>query len=339
MTTTKQNSKVKFGVIGLSRIALKRMLSAIGSSGYSELRMVGSRNPEKAKEVAMQFGADKWGTYEQILEDKDIQAVYISLPNSLHEEWTVKALEAGKHVICEKPAAISYAAAKRMVEAARQNNVRLLEGLMFRYHPQQIKVKELIEQGTLGKLTKFDGCLGFAMPDETDIAMKKDLEGGSLNSCAVYPVSASRMVFGEEPVSVFCRLEIDPKSGVDISATVLLEYSEGRTASAASFFGSYFQSTYGVLGTKAHIRMGRAYAVPSDMGTKIFLDSDDKISEITFPPTDHFRLMLDNFCKEILTAGENKKDFEGDLLAQARILEAARKSNVEKRIVNISEIQ
>lgn len=339
MTTTKQNSKVKFGVIGLSRIALKRMLSAIRDSEYSELSMVGSRNPEKAKEVAMQFGADNWGTYEEVLEDKDIQAVYISLPNSLHEAWTVKALEAGKHVICEKPAAISYAAAKRMVEVARQNNVRLLEGLMFRYHPQQIKVKELIEQGTLGKLTKFDGCLGFAMPDETDIAMKKDLEGGSLNSCAVYPVSASRMVFGEEPVSVFCRLEIDPKSGVDISATVLLEYSEGRTASAASFFGSYFQSTYGVLGTKAHIRMGRAYAVPSDMGTKIFLDSDDKISEITFPPTDHFRLMLDNFCKEILTAGENKKDFEGDLLAQARILEAARKSNVEKRIVNISEIQ
>ncbi|MEK7465638.1 MAG: Gfo/Idh/MocA family oxidoreductase [Patescibacteria group bacterium] len=338
MTTKKQNSKVKFGVIGLSRIALKRMLSAIGSSEYSELSMVGSRNSEKAKEVAAQFGADKWGTYEEVLENKDIQAVYISLPNSLHEEWTVKALEAGKHVICEKPAAISYAAAKRMVGAAKKNKVRLLEGLMFRYHPQQIKVKELIEQGTLGRLTKFDGCLGFTMPEETDIAMKKDLEGGSLNSCAVYPVSASRMVFGEEPVSVFCRLEIDPKSGVDIGATVLLEYSEGRTASTTSFFGSYFQSTYSVLGTKAHIRMGRAYAVPSDMGTKIFLDSNDRVEEIGFPPIDHFKLMVDDFCKEIFVGQASTKDYEDDLLAQARILEAARISNAEKRVVNISEI-
>lgn len=332
-------NKIKFGVIGCSRIALKRVLPAMRSSEYVELAMIGSRDLEKAKEVASRFNVNSQGNYEEVLQNRNIDAVYISLPNSLHEEWTIKACEAGKHVICEKPAAISYIAAKRIIETAKKNNVRVLEGLMFHYHPQHLKVKELIEQGVLGDLIKFDGCLGFTMPEESDIAMKKNFEGGSLNSCAVYPISASRMVFNEEPISVFCKLEMDPRSGVDIRANILLEYSEGRMALASSFFGSYFQSTYGVLGTKAHIRMGRAFAVPSDMGTKIFIDSNDKVREIEFPPTDHFKLMLDDFCNEILTSGENDRSYEKNLLAQTRILEAARLSDAERRIVNISEIK
>ena len=215
-------NKIKFGVIGCSRIALKRVLPAMRSSEYVELAMIGSRDLEKAKEVASRFNVNSQGNYEEVLQNRNIDAVYISLPNSLHEEWTIKACEAGKHVICEKPAAISYIAAKRIIETAKKNNVRVLEGLMFHYHPQHLKVKELIEQGVLGDLIKFDGCLGFTMPEESDIAMKKNFEGGSLNSCAVYPISASRMVFNEEPISVFCKLEMDPRSGVDIRANILL---------------------------------------------------------------------------------------------------------------------
>ncbi len=331
------SSKIKFGVIGCSRVALKGMLPALRDSELAELVIIGSRDLEKAKDVASQFGAKKWGNYEDVLQDTEINAIYVSLPNGLHEEWTLKALEAGKHVICEKPAAISYAVAKRMVKAAKDNNVRLLEGLMFRYHPQHAKVKEFIDNGTLGELLKFEGCFAYAMPDRASNAMSKELAGGTFNDQLPYPVYSSRMFFKEEPKSVLCSIQNDAKSGISIKSDIVLNYSDGKQAFVSSFFGSYYQSTYSILGTKAHIRMGRAYAVPRDMPTKVFLDKNDKIEEIIIEPADHFRLMVDDFCAEVLK-GEVSKNYEEDLLFQARVLEAARISDKEKRIVEISEI-
>ncbi len=332
------HSRIKFGVIGCSRVALKGMLPAMRDSDLVELEIVGSRDPEKSKEVGERFGANSRGTYEDVLKNEDIRVVYVSLPNALHEEWTIKALEAGKHVICEKPAAISYDAAKRMVEAAKRNNVRLLEGFMFRYHPQHAKVKELMESGTLGDLVKFEGCFSYAMPEKGSNAMNKDLGGGSFNDQAPYPVYSSRMLFNEEPESVLCNLVYDPESGVTVKTDMVLRYPKDKYAFTSSSFGSYFQSTYGILGTKAHVRMGRAYAVPRDMETKIFLDSEDTVKEIRVAPADHFRLMVDDFCLEIAKSPLRTKDYEGDLLAQAKVLEAARRSDKEKRIITLSEI-
>lgn len=332
------NSKVKFGVLGCSRVALKGMLPALRDSEWVELAMIGSRSPEKAKEVGTQFGAKKWGTYEEVLQNKDIDVIYVSLPNALHEEWTLKALHAGKHVICEKPTAISYAAAKRMIEAAKRNKVRLLEGFMFRYHPQHVKVKELIEKGILGDLLKFESCFAYALPEKESVSMSKILGGGSIHACMPYPIYTSRMIFGEEPESVVCNIRIDPESGVDLKTDMMLFYSSGKSAFATSIFGSYYQSTYSILGIKAHIRMGRAYAVPRDMATKIFLDRNDNVEEIVIEPADHFRLMVDDFCAEILKGAASTKNYEEDLLNQARVLEAARLSDKEKRVVKISEI-
>ncbi|GEM_PF-104698 len=330
--------KIKFGVLGSSRVALKGMLPAMRDSDLAEFFMMGSRHPEKGKEVATQFNCTNWGSYEDVLKNKDIDAIYISLPNALHEEWTLKALEAGKHVICEKPTAISYAAGKKMVETARKNNVRLLEGLMFRYHPQHAKVKEFVESGSLGDLVRFEGCFAYAMPDRASSAMSSTLGGGTFNDQMPYPVYSSRMIFKSEPESVLCTIETDPESGVSIKSNMMLAYPGGRIAFASSIFGSYYQSTYSVLGTKANVRMGRAYAVPRDMEIKIFLDADDKTEEIVIPPADHFRLMLDDFCVEVVKGSESTKHYEDDLLAQARILEAARISSRERRVIKISEI-
>lgn len=339
-------SKIKFGVIGCSRHALKNMFPALTSSEKTELFIVGSRDLEKAKKVAEKFNCEKFGTYEDVLNNKEVQAVYISLPNSLHEEWSIKALNAGKHLICEKPAALSYDSAKKMVKAAKENSMRLLEGYMFRHHPQNLKVVGLIKAGVLGDIIRFDGCFAYDMPNKNHISMKKELGGGALYVSGGYPISVSRMIFGEEPESVFCSLKIDSESGIDTKADMVLNYSENKTAFISSAFGSYYQSTYSVLGTKAHIRMGRAYATLSGQPTKIFLDRDDKVEEIIIEPADHFQLMVHDFCEEILkdaltgsAQSENIKNYENDLLAQARILEAARVSDKEKRVVKISEIE
>jgi len=330
--------KVRFGIIGCSRIAEKNMLPAITDAEMAEVGMIGSRSPEKALEFCNKFGCDSYGTYADVLSNNNIDAVYISLPVGLHEEWTIKSAEAGKHVLCEKSSTTCLVSAKRMVAASRNNNVRLLEGFTFRYHPQHKKVISLIKDGLMGNLLMFHGCLGFPFPDDNNIRLKKELGGGVLNDAACYPIYASRMLFEEEPLSVVCRLKMDTQLGVDVKADVLLTYSDGKVAFISSAFGAYFQSTYSLWGSKSYLGMKRAYVVPKDMETSIFLNSDDKISEITVEPENQFRLMVEDFCREILSRGKNKRDFESDLLAQARVLEAARLSNREGRIVKIYEL-
>ena len=327
--------KIRFGVIGCSRTAKKNALPALLDSPFAELVMIGSRSPEDAHACAEQFGCASYGTYEEVLANKEVDAVYISLPNSLHEEWTVKAAQAGKHVWCEKPAALTYASAQRMVAVCRKNNVRLLEGFMFLYHPQHAKVKELIREGVLGEILNFEGRFAVPMPDAQNIRRNAGLGGGSYNDAGSYPIRASRMIFDAEPESVVCTLSMDPETQVDIGAEVTLNYPMGRSARISSAFGADFQSTYSVTGSKARIRMERAYAVPKDMAVKIFLERDGKIEEISVEPADHFKLMIDDFCQEILAGKKGTKNYEEDLLAQARVLDAGRISSLEKRLVHI----
>lgn len=331
-------TKIRFGVIGCSRTAKKNALPALIDSPLAKLVMTGSRSPEDARACAEQFGCVAYGTYEEVLANADIDAVYISLPNSLHEEWTIKAAQAGKHAWCEKPAALTYASAQKMVAACKKNNVRLMEGFMFLYHPQHAKVMELIREEVLGELLAFDGCFSYPMPDAGNIRHNLALGGGSYNDSASYPIRASRMILAGEPESVACTMKVDPSTGVDVKAVMLLNYSNGRSAFISSAFGAYFQSTYSILGSKARIRTERAYAVPKDMAVKIFLESDDNVKEIPVGPADHFKLMINDFCREILLGDESTKNYEDDLLAQARVLEAGRISSFEGRMVRLAEL-
>ncbi len=330
--------KIRFGVLGCSRIAQKSVIPAIIDSSHAQLSMIGSRSEKKARECAKQFGCDSFGTYEDVLANKEVDAVYISLPNSLHEEWVVKAANMGKHVWCEKPAALTYVSAKRMVEICKKNNVRLIEGFMFIYHPQHVKVKELIETGILGTLVRFEGCFAFPMPDTGNIRLNASMGGGSYNDAGSYPIRASRMIFGEEPESIMCTLIIDPEMHVDTRARITLMYPNDRSAHLSSAFGEDFQSTYSVVGSRARIRMERAYAVPKDKAVKIFLEIDSTVEEIVVEPADHFKLLVDDFCKEILLGHASAKNYEDDLVAQARIMEAGRTSSLENRTVHLREI-
>ncbi len=329
--------RIRIGVIGCSRIAKKSVLSAIKESKNAEIGIIGSRNIEKSKVYCEEFGCTSWGSYEEVINDESIDLIYISLPNSMHEEWTIKAAEKGKHVWCEKPSTTSYKSAKKMVEACKDNNVRLFEGFMFRYHPQQKLVRDMIRNDVLGGLLKFQGIYSFPFPSKESNLMNKDLGGGALNDSASYPIYASRMIFCEEPNSIFCRLTMDPVHNVDVNVDILLNYSNDKVAYISSTFGSYYQCTYSILGSKARLVLNRAFVVPKNMQTSLLIDTNDEIEEITIKPHDHFLLMIDDFCKEIAKS-ENKKNHEGDLLSQARVLEGARISHREQRPVMISEI-
>ncbi|MBU2576887.1 MAG: Gfo/Idh/MocA family oxidoreductase [Nanoarchaeota archaeon] len=331
--------KLKFGIIGCGRIAKKTMIPALNSSEIAELTMVGSRSLEKAKKYSKEVGCDSYGTYENVLNNKDVEAVYISLPIGLHEEWTIKAAKAGKHVLCEKTLTTSFESTKKMVEVCKENKVRLMEALMFKYHPQHKKVIELIEKDVLGELITFQGLHGSPFFEKDSIRLNKKLGGGALNEMGCYPIGASRMIFNEEPESVYCNFKKDLElGGVDIKADVTLNYPNGKVAFCSASFNAYYRVDYSVWGTKSYLKVNRAYAVPSHMKTTISRSIDDTTTEeIVTGPIDQTKLMIEEFCRVI--SHEKKNDFEKDLLLQAKVMEAARMSDKENRVVYISEFK
>jgi len=336
---------LKFGIIGCSRIARKSVIPAILQSEFAELEIIGSRTIEKSKEFSTEFNCKKNGTYDDVISDDSINAVYISTPIGTHAELAMKAASAGKHVYCEKSATDSFTSAKEMVECSKNNNVRIMEGFMFRFHPQHKKVKELINNKKIGNLDSFYGSFGFPSFPEGDIRYNKELGGGFLNDSGCYPICASRMIFDQEPLSVFYHNFIDSKTGVDVKGTSILTYKNNKTASITYANGNYYQAKYEVWGSEGVISLDRAYSVPSDFITKINLQYNienswegRKNEIIKVEPTDHFLEMIDIFCMEINTNGKLSLNFEKELLNQAKVMEAHRLSNLSHKEQYLDDI-
>jgi NDP-hexose-3-ketoreductase len=317
---------IKFGIIGCSRIAKRSVIPAIIKSEFAELEIIGSRSTDKAKEFASEFNCEKFGTYEDVILDDSVDVVYISTPIHTHAEWSNKATAAGKHVYVEKSSTNDLKSAIEMVESAKENNVRLMEGFMFRFHPQHQKVKELIKEGKIGEVKSFNGIFGFPAFPESDIRY----DSGFLRDSGCYPICASRMIFGEEPLGVFCSQKKIPESSVDVEGSAILVYENGKTATITYSNGSYYQAKYEVWGTDGVISLDRAYSIPPDFTTKVTLQYntennwDGRKNEIfEIEPKDHFLEMIDAFCMEITGTKKAPFDFEQELLNQARVMFAA----------------
>lgn len=333
-----EKNEIRIGVIGCSRIADSSVIPAILSSEFGKLAIVGSRDIEKSRKFSEKFQCENFGTYEDVINDENIDAVYISTPVGLHEEWAIKALKVGKHVLCEKSSTISFESAKKMVTVAKANNVRILEGLMFRFHPSHKKIKELLKLNTIGKIFAFYGEYGFADIPHTDIRYKKELGGGILNDAACYPVCASRIIFEGIPNEIFCDMIIDKDTNVDVKSSITLKYSDDLIANMIVGYGLGYQSKYRIWGEEGLIQLSRAYNIPPNMKPQIKIEFPDKEKEILLEPANHFKLMIDAFCKEIRLDRDSFFNFEEDLLIQAKIMDACRKSFRERRTIKISEI-
>lgn len=334
----KMKKKIRFGIIGCSRIADSSTIPAILESNYAEIEIIGSRNITKAKKFAKKIKCNKFGNYEDVLNDKNVDAVYISVPVGLHEKWSILAAKSKKHILCEKSATDSFESAKRMISESQKNKVRLMEGFMFRFHPSIRKVSELIEKKSIGKVFSFQSRYGFPSISKKDIRYQKNLGGGILNDAGCYPICASRILFKGEPKSVYCNLIKNKKYRIDEFANIFLEYNDGKVAEMNVGYGLFYQSIYEIWGTDGILDLSRAYNIPADMSATLKI-SGKKNRKIKINPVNHFKMMIDFFSKEILYENKEKFNFEKDLLNQSKVLEAARKSHREKRVVNISEIQ
>jgi len=328
---------LKFGIIGCSRIAKKSVIPAIIKSEYAGLEIIGSRSTDKAKEFAKEFDCKKFGTYEDVISNNSVDVVYISTPIGTHAEWSKKATKAGKHVYVEKSSAEDLGRAEEMVQSAKENNVRIMEGFMFRFHPQHQKVKELIKEGKIGEVKSFNGIFGFPAFPEGDIRYEHIAYGGGfLKDSGCYPICASRMIFNEEPIGVFSNKKFinNDKGHTDVQGSLILFYENDKTATISYINGSYYQAKYEVWGTDGVISLDRAYSVPPDFTTKVTLQYntennwEGRRTEIfEIEPKDHFLEMIDTFCMEITGIKKAPFNLEQELLNQAYVMHAAGGNN------------
>jgi len=339
------NSKLRFGIIGCSRVAKNSTIPAIQNSEFAELVMIGSRSESKAEKFANEFHCEQFGTYDDVISNDSLDVVYISTPIGTHEEWTIKAANTGKHILCEKSSTTSFESAKKMISTCNDNNVRIMEGLMFRFHPQHQKVRELIDNSSIGELFSFNGSFGFPAFPDGDIRYNSKIGGGFLNDSACYPICASRMIFEQEPIGVSCTTFKDPKTGVDIKGASHMTYDNEKIASMTYSNGNFYQAKYHVWGTKGTISLKRAYSLPADFKTSVDIQYNDttdwaSTENETFEinPANHFSIMIKAFCQEITGDKKSSFNFEEDLKNQARVMEAHRVSSEEKRFVSLDEI-
>src|SRR3954469_11993823 len=227
--------KVRWGVLGAAKIAVEKVIPAMQRGRWSEVAGLASRDLDRARRVADELGVPKaYGSYEELLADPDIEAVYNPLPNHLHVPLSVKAAEAGKHVLCEKPVGLSVAEARELLAASARNGVRIQEAFMVRTHPQWLAVVELLRSGRVGTLRAVTCVFGYFNRDASNIRNRPEMGGGALMDIGCYPVNLSRFAFGEEPRRVSGLVERDPEWNVDRLTSAVLDFPSGHATFTCS---------------------------------------------------------------------------------------------------------
>jgi NDP-hexose-3-ketoreductase len=325
---------LRFGLIACSSIARRRFVPALKNSGAAVLEHVGSRDTQKAAEFARVQGAKKSGTYDEVLQDAGVDAVYISTPISQHAEWIRRAAAAGKHVLCEKPLCPSFAEAKALVEFCREKKVRLLEAYSFRFHPQHALARQIITENRIGTPLFFNGEFTFPKPPAGNIRLNPKTNGGVFHDALGYPVAAAMMMFAAVPATVSCQMEMDSPHGVDRAASLRLTFPGGGIAHCFVGFGLHYRSHYAVTGTSGRIEAERAYAVLPDKSTALQLEQDKNVERIEVPPVDQFVLMIEEFAGQI-SGARPRTDWENELLRQALVKDCALRSAHEGRTISV----
>jgi predicted dehydrogenase len=304
-------TQLRWGVLGLAGIARAVVIPAIQSSMSGRVVAVASRRADAAQAFAEAHGIPHaYPTYEALLSDPGVDAVYLPLPNAMHEEWAVRAAEAGKPVLCEKPLSTSAESARRIVDACALRRVCLMENFMYRHHPQHRRVQELIAEGAIGEVREVRAHLSVDLmhpPDPANVRFQPALGGGAMLDMVCYSVNIARMIMGEEPTRVHAFSDVDSRFGVDVTTAGLLEFSKGRTALVSGSFLAGGQGTYSVVGSNGTIEVPRAIIL--GLGTRdpeglvIVVDTDGRRREEKFPPTNQYRLAAEAFASAVLVGG------------------------------------
>lgn len=293
-------TRVRWGVLSTANIGRKVVVPSIVASSNGVLAAVASREAPRADAFAAEFGGVRaHGSYEALLADPDVDAVYVPLPNALHEAWTVRALEAGKHVLCEKPLAPTAAACRRMGDAAAANGRVLMEAFMYRFHPRTRAVARLVADGAIGRSRRLEATFTFAVRDPANVRLSAELAGGALLDVGCYTVDAARRTLGEEPVEAVAFASYG-ETGVDVETVGLLRFPSGAVATVACALTLPRRERLEVHGDGGSVAVDRAFVASHDDLAYDVVDAAGAATRHPVDGVDQYRLMVEAFADRVL---------------------------------------
>ena len=300
--------EVRWGVLSTAKIGVEHVIPALMKSKKSRLVAIASRDLDRAQEAANQFGIPKaHGSYDALLADPEVDAIYNPLPNHLHVPWSEKAAESGKHVLCEKPLALTAAEAQRLIEVRDRTGVLIQEAFMVRYHPQWQRARDLLKQGNIGDLRAVQTFFSFMNRDPIDIRNIVETGGGAVYDIGCYAIVVSRFLFDEEPRRVVALMERDPDMGTDRLTSALLDFPSGQASFICSTQLVHHQRVE-ICGTKGRVEMVIPFNAPAGEATRIYLDGGGKLGgasaeTVTIEPADQYALQADLFSEAVRNGG------------------------------------
>jgi len=320
------SNKLRFGVLSTANIGLKKVIPAMQRSEHTTVAAIASRDLAKAREAAAQLGIPTaYGSYEELLADPNIDAIYNPLPNQLHVPWTAKAAEAGKHVLCEKPISMTVAEAKTLLDVRARTGVKIGEAFMIRSAQQWLRLRELLNEGRIGELRAVTAFFSYFNSNPQNIRNRVETGGGGVYDIGCYCVQSARYAFGKEPVRVVATLDRDPQMGTDRLSSALLEFPAGHAIFTCSTQLIAYQRVH-FLGTHGRIELEIPFNAPPDRPTRMFIDSTGDltgtgITTETFPAADQYTLQGDAFAKAVRENSDVPVPVE-DAVANMAVLEA-----------------
>lgn len=318
--------RIHWGILSTAKIGTQKVIPAMQRGKLCEIIAICSRDQAAADRAARDLKIPKaYGSYESLLADPEIDAIYNPLPNHLHVPWTIRALEAGKHVLCEKPLGMSAAECQELQAAAgRHPQLKVMEAFMYRHHPQWKKTKQLVDAGEIGELRSVQSSFSYHNVDARNIRNSITAGGGALMDIGCYCISVARFLFGQEPQRVCGWLEFDPTFGTDRFASGLLDFGSGTSTFTCSTQLVPYQRV-NILGTKGRIEIEIPFNAPADKPCRIWHEKNGQIHEIVFDICNQYTLQGDAFSRAILEDISVPTPLV-DALCNMRVIEAAKLS-------------
>lgn len=319
------SKKLRWGVLSTAKIAVDKVIPGMQKGDYTSVLGIASRKQKPAEEAAQKLGIPKsYGSYEDLLSDPDIDAVYVPLPNHLHVPWSLKAAEAGKHVLCEKPVALNADEASRLIKARDRYGVKIQEAFMVKTCPQWLKAREIVQSGELGEILVYQCGFSYNNLPPDNVRNVPEYGGGGLLDIGCYPIVTSRFILGMEPRRVVADIEYHPDYGVDYLASALLDYGRVHAQFYCSTEMVPFQSVQ-ILGTRARLEIEIPYNAPVDRPCNLFLTQGDlfkrDLVSISIQECDQYTIQGDCFSKAIMEGHPQPVPLE-DSVQNMRIIDA-----------------
>ena len=318
--------RVRWGIVSTAKIGTEKVIPAMQKAAYCDIVGIASRDLDKANQAASALGIPKtYGSYEALLADPDIDAIYNPLPNHLHVPVSIQALQAGKHVLCEKPIGLSSDEGQQLVDAGRQHpHLKLMEAFMYRHHPQWQKAQQLVQQGGVGALRTIQSFFSYHNVDPDNIRNMAEIGGGGLMDIGCYPISLSRFIFAGEPQRVLGLVEYDERFKTDHLATAILQFESGfSTLTCSTQLASY--QRVNIVGTEGRVEIEIPFNAPPDRPCLLWHQSDSGTEEVAFDICDQYGIQGDLFSEAILNDTPVPTPIE-DAVANMKVLEAVVRS-------------